>query len=99
MDQNRRIIFISGHTHVSPNVLPGNAEYDEAHQNIYLDCASVVETDTSGEAGLMSPDWKDGCITDLLIARDAVEIRMRSIASGILFPRGYYRFCTAAADA
>lgn len=98
LDRNRRIIFINGHTHVSPNVLLGNAEYDEARQNIYLDCASVVATDTSGEAGLMSPDWKDGCITELLVTKDEVEIRMRSINSGISFPRGYYRFHAAPAS-
>ena len=92
VDRNGRIIFLSGHTHVSPNVLTGNGEYDAEHQNIYLDCGSVVATDTSGETGLMSPDWKDGCRTDLAIAKDTVEISMSSIESGIRFPRGYYRF-------
>lgn len=94
VDRNGRIIFLSGHTHVSPNVLTGNGEYDETHQNIYLDCGSVVATDTSGETGLMSPDWKDGCKTELVITKDSVEICMRSIESGIKFPRGYYRFFT-----
>lgn len=98
LDRNGRIIFLNGHTHVSPNVLVGNGEYDEAHQNIYLDCGSVVATDTSGETGLMSPDWKDGCKTELIVTKDAVEICMSSIDTGIRFPRGYYRF-HAAADA
>jgi len=93
MDRNGRIIFLSGHTHVSPNVLTGNGEYDQAHQNIYLDCGSVVATDTSGETGLMSSEWKDGCKTELMITKDAVEICMSSIESGVKFPRGYYRFC------
>lgn len=92
LDRNGRIIFLSGHTHVSPNVLAGNAEYDRAHQNIYLDCGSVVATDTSGETGLMSPDWKDGCKTELLVTKDTVEICMSSIENGVKFPRGYYRF-------
>ncbi len=92
VDRYGRIIFLSGHTHVSPNVLTGNGEYDAEHQNIYLDCGSVVATDTSGEEGLMSPDWKDGCITELSIAKDAVEICMKSISSGMKFPRGYYRY-------
>ncbi len=94
VNRNGRIIFLSGHTHVSPNVLTGNGEYDEEHQNIYLDCGSVVATDTSGEMGMMSPDWKDGCRTELFITKDSVEICMRSIESGIRFPRGYYRFPT-----
>lgn len=92
VDRYGRIIFLSGHTHVSPNVLTGNGEYDAERQNIYLDCGSVVATDTSGEEGLMSPDWKDGCITELSIAKDAVEICMKSISSGMKFPRGYYRY-------
>ena len=87
-----RIIFLSGHTHVSPNIINGNGEYDEKHQNVYLDCGSVVATDTSGEMGLMSPDWKDGCKTELTVTKNVVEISMSSIESGIRFPRGYYRF-------
>ena len=92
VDRKGRIIFLSGHTHVSPNVLTGNGEYDERFQNIYLDCGSVVSTDTSGEAGLMAPDWKDGCKTELIVTKDSVEICMSSIAANIMFPRGYYRF-------
>ena len=92
VDRKGRVIFLSGHTHVSPNVLTGNGEYDKEHHNIYLDCGSVVATDTSGEAGLMSPDWKNGCKTELSVTRDEIEICMCSIESGIRFPRGYYRF-------
>ena len=94
VDRYGRIIFLSGHTHVSPNVLTGNGEYDEKCRNIYLDCGSVVATDTSGEKGLMSTDWKDGCVTELYITKDSVEICMKSINNGIKFPRGYYRFLT-----
>lgn len=71
---------------------PGNGEYDKEHQNIYLDCGSVTATDISGEMGLMSPDWKDGCKTELTVTRNEIEICMSSIESGIRFPRGYYRF-------
>lgn len=98
IDKTGRVLFLNGHTHVSPNVLRGNGEYDEVHRNIYLDCASAVATDTSGETGLMSPDWKDGCITGLTLAGDTVEICMRSLESGIRFPRGYYRFRAAAKE-
>ena len=92
VSRSGRIIFLSGHTHVSPNVLTGNGEFDTEHQNIYLDCGSVVATDTSDEMGLMSPDWKDGCRTELIISEDTVEIIMSSIESGVKYPRGYYRF-------
>lgn len=92
IDQSGRVIFLSGHTHVSTNVLIGNGEYDRARGNIYLDCASVVPTDTSGEKGMMARDWKDGCETELALSENMVEITMRSIASGVKFSRGYYRF-------
>ncbi len=94
LDRNGNILFLSGHTHVSPNLITRIGEYDKNTRNIYLDCGSVVPTDLSGETGLTGPDWKDGCITELYVSRNETEIRMRSIETGILFPRGYYRFDT-----
>ncbi len=92
VDRHGRIIFLSGHTHVSPNILSGNGEYDEKHRNIYLDCGSIVATDLSGEAGMTHPDWKDGCGTELTITKNTVEICMHSVETGIRYPRGFYRF-------
>ena len=91
VNRHGNIIFLSGHTHVSPNILDGNCEYDEDKQNIYLDCGSVVATDTAGEQGMMHFDWKDGCKTELIITENEVGICMSSIDSGVKFPRGYYR--------
>lgn len=90
LDRFGNVIFLSGHTHVSPNVIRGGGEQDEKTGNIYLDCGSVVATDTGGEEGLMAPDWKDGCITEISIYRDGVEAVMRSIETGTKFPRGCY---------
>lgn len=92
VDKAGGVVFLSGHTHVSPNVLVGNGEYDVRHRNVYLDCGSVVATDTSGEKGLMSPDWKDGCKAELTVWEDGIEVCMSSIESGVRFPRGCYRF-------
>lgn len=92
LDRNGKVLFLSGHTHVSPNVIRGNGEHDEKTGNIYLDCGSVVATDTGGEEGLMSPDWKDGCITELSVSQNEVEVCMRSVETGIKFPRAYYRW-------
>ncbi len=90
IDNCGNVIFLSGHTHVSPNSLIGNAEF--LRGNIYLNCGSAVDTDTSGEQGLMSHDWNDGCITELLVSDSEVEICTSSVKTGIKFPRGYYRF-------
>ncbi len=92
VDNCGKVIFLSGHTHVSPNRLTGNAEFDKHCGNIYLDCGSVVDTDTSSEKELMSLDWNDGCITELFVTDREVEICISSIKTGIKFPRGYYRF-------
>lgn len=97
-DRNGQILFLSGHTHSSPNVLKGNAEYDRQKNNLYLDCGSVVATDTSDEKGMMHPDWKDGCKTELTVTKHEIEICMCSIKNGIKFPRGYYRFRQEEAD-
>ena len=92
VDKKGHVIFLNGHTHASPNRLHGNAEFDEKRCNVYLDCGSVVTTDVSGETGLVSPYWNDGCKTEIAVSEDQVEICMSSIESGIRFPRGYYSF-------
>lgn len=102
LDQNSRlqdivertgnIIFVSGHTHVSPNVMHGCAEYDYERKIIYLNSGSVVTTSLERESGLMDPGWADGCVTEIRVSEAAVEISMRSVIDGFRFPRGYYLF-------
>ena len=92
LDRTGNIVFLSGHTHVSPNVLQGGGELDEKTGNLYLDCGSVVATDFGRETGLIAPDWKDGCIVELTVTKSGIDICIRSIESGTTFPRGYYRF-------
>ena len=94
VEQTGRVLFLSGHTHASPNLTGGTAEWDEGRKNLYLNCGSVVDTATEGDEGMMSADWKDGCVTELTLSEDAIQIDTRSAASGIHFPRGYYRFQT-----
>jgi len=92
VDQAGNILFLSGHTHVSPNVTRGSAEWDARRGNLYLNCGSVVDTATEGDNGLMAADWKDGCISELSISERHIEIDMRSVTSGAHFPRGSYCF-------
>lgn len=93
MDESGNIIFLSGHTHVSPNTYKGSAEFDKNTGNIYIDCGSVVTTSLEGEGGVMDPSWNDGCLTELIVGEGYVEVRMHSSVDGMNFPRGYYRFC------
>lgn len=78
-------------THFSPNTKQGNVKYSCDTETIYIDDGSVAPTELSGEA-LMPSDWKDGVITELMIYDSSVEIQFRSIHTGDLYPRGYYRF-------
>lgn len=92
VDETGNILFLSGHTHISPNVTGGSAEWDARRSNLYLNCGSVVDTATEGDNGLMAADWKDGCISEMSISERLIEIDTRSVTSGKHFPRGYYRF-------
>ena len=92
LDARGNVIYLSGHTHTSANTDRGCVELDAEHGNLYINCPSVVGTDMEGDAGLMSPDWMDGSAVELLLRGDGVDISMRSINSGVRFPRGCYSF-------
>lgn len=92
VDNTGNIIFVSGHTHISPNVMGGCVEYNPERNIIYLNSGSIVTTSMGKECGLMDPGWADGCITRIRISGTEVEISMRSVADGLQFPKGYYRF-------
>lgn len=89
IDRSENIIYISGHTHVSPNYEKACAEYDEGV--LYLNDGSVAPTELKGRE-LYPAEWKEGVITELRISDEMVEITMKSAQSGVAYPRGYYRF-------
>lgn len=94
IDGRENIIFVSGHTHFSPNTRQGNVEYCRKGPTVYIDTGSVVPTELSGEP-LMPSQWKDGVIAELAFYDNSLEIRYRSIHTGLLYPRGYYRFAAS----
>ena len=91
VDRHGNIIFLSGHTHVSPNVLKGCVDWNIGRRNIYINCGSVVPTDIAKDKVLSPPEWKDGILTELSVSENSVEILMKSAVRGINYPRGYYR--------
>lgn len=91
IDIHNKIIFVSGHTHVSPNVKYGCVEYIPETQNLYINTGSVVPTQLSGEP-LMPADWKDGVVMELFLYDTMLEVKTKSARTGIYYPRGYYRF-------
>ena len=92
IDSHRKIIFVSGHTHVSPNNAGGCVESIYEKQLVYINDGSVTPTELKGEI-LMPAEWKDGVRMELALWDDQVEIKTKSIHTGICYPRGYYRLC------
>lgn len=91
VDRHGHIMFLSGHTHFSPNMEQGCVEYDAGRRILYINAGSVTPTELSGEA-LMPAEWKDGVLMELRICAGEIEIKTKSIHTGICYPRGYYRF-------
>lgn len=92
IDRHGRIIFLSGHTHLSMDHPDGCVEWDVEHGNLYVNDGSVRPTDLlPGE--LMQPrEWKEGTRLEMTICDEEVEIRTCSVKDGKSHARGYYRF-------
>ena len=93
IDKQQRLIFLSGHTHLSPNNLQGCVEYRPNEKSIYLDLGSVRPTVLhSKEEQLLPSEWASGVYWELSLTKNTVEICARSVHTGVRFSRGYYRF-------
>ncbi len=90
IQRHKNILFLSGHTHCSPNGSRGNVEIQPDARTVYLDAGSVVAPELCGEA-LAPAVWKDGVVFSLALYPNEIEIRSRAIHSGLFYPRGYYR--------
>ena len=90
VDQNRNIIFISGHTHLSPNVPSGCVDYDSMKGNLYINDGSICPVDLKSPEAILPSEWSDGCYTEMVIYQDSMEIIMRNLHSGSRISRGYY---------
>ncbi|MCU6735688.1 metallophosphoesterase family protein [Diplocloster agilis] len=92
LDAQEKFIYLSGHTHLSPNIPAGCAEHESAGSRIYINTGSVRPTDLKTNEPLIPSDWKDGTILDLNITEETIEIITKSIQTGTKYPRAYYRF-------
>ncbi|MCD8217277.1 MAG: metallophosphoesterase [Clostridiales bacterium] len=93
IDAYDHVIFLSGHTHLSPNLNSGVAYFDAERCNFYINCGSIRPTELGKEAGAFSAEWKEGNTVELVIMEDVVEIRMRTVHSKKWISRGYYMDC------
>ena len=93
IDKQQRLIFLSGHTHFSPNNLQGCVEYRPNEKSIYLDLGSVRPTALNSKEELLLPsEWASGVYWELSLTKSTIEICARSVHTGVRFSRGYYRF-------
>ena len=91
LEQHHNIIYLSGHTHFSPNALTPSVEFDNSTKNVYANCGSIVPTQLKGNE-LLPSDWTDGIVTELALSEREISIRAASISRKINFSRGYYRW-------
>lgn len=97
IDEHRGILFLSGHTHISPNLYEGCVEYDEQRQNLYINCGSICPTELKGRELPAPNEWKDGNIVEILLRGDEVRISMKTI-HGKSIARGYYQYKCKSSD-
>lgn len=91
LDGHRNIIFLSGHTHFSPNVLEGCVEYDKEGKRIYINDGSVCPTQFRQEEPMVPAEWVSGMFVEIRVDGQEVELLSRGAGSGMKYPRGYYR--------
>ena len=92
LEAHRNILFLSGHTHISVNCLPGCVETDRARAILYVNGGSVRTTTLKPEEALRPQEWTDGNMLWLELAPGRAEITAVSLVSGKRIARGYYRF-------
>lgn len=76
IDDNRHVIFLSGHTHVTPTI-----EFDETHNNLYINDGSICPTAIKG-TGITS---QQGNVTLLEISKTGISVMIKGIHSETIF--------------
>lgn len=91
IDRHGKVIFISGHTHLSMNDPIGCVEWDKKLHNLYINDGSIRPTDLLSNEMIQPAEWKSGTLLDLRISGTEVEIMTRSVSDGKKHARGYYQ--------
>ena len=91
LDEQRDVIFISGHLHTSPNGTAGNAELDPHTGNIYINNGSVCPNTAKWTDAIIPAGWTTGVYTRLSLSESRTEIQFFML-SGKKLSRGYYVF-------
>lgn len=92
VDGARNVIFISGHTHISINELPGCVDSDAQNGNIYINDSSVTATALRTPESPADWKWLDGAVLELAISARSAQLCARGVSHGERYPRGMYRW-------
>ncbi len=92
LDSHRNVLFLSGHTHLSPNLNSGTVYCDQDKPNVYINCGSIRPTEL-GQEGILAPaEWVDGNTVELILCEHSLTIRMYALHENKWISRGNYCF-------
>ena len=83
INENKNIVFLSRHTHVSPSV-----EIDEARGNLYINDGSICPTTTKDK----NDKIQQGNVTLLEIGENEISVIVKGIHTDTLLFENTYEF-------
>ena len=83
LDENKNIVFLSGHTHVSPSV-----EFDETRGNLYINDGSICPRTTKDK----NDKIQQGNVTLLDIDENEICVIVKGIHTDMLLFENTYEF-------
>ncbi len=90
LDDQENFLFLSGHTHLSPNLYQGCAEILPGNR-IYMNVGSTCPCEMKTAEPLVLEEWREPVMTELIFEGDTVSLVSRSLVTRKKFARGYYR--------
>lgn len=94
VNRHGKVIFLSGHTHLSMDSYGGNVEQDEEHRNVYINMGSLCPASLPADEPIQPAQWKEGVFLEITVCEREIEIVTRSVKDGRRHARGYYRIRT-----
>lgn len=91
MDNNKNVIFLSGHLHTSPCGAKGSVEITPENGTIYISNGSVCPNTAKWEEPMIPEGWTGGTYTLLRLSEKQTEICFCTLF-GKKIARGYYVF-------
>lgn len=84
LDKYQNVIYLSGHTHISPKVPEGSYEIDDERKHLYVNVGSVCKADMKGHGKEISDVWADGNVMEFRINGTEVEMTIHLLHNGLL---------------